>query len=81
MDILGLAGLPAIRHFGTRRMGAALTNARRYALFTMVGIAGEDDLDAPEIGHGEPIRDNTSGQDMLTRGDQLHHEMKVAVED
>jgi hypothetical protein len=29
-----------------RRMGAALTYARRYALFTMVGIAGEDDLDA-----------------------------------
>lgn len=31
------------------RMGAALTYARRYALFTLVGIAGEDDLDAPEI--------------------------------
>ena len=30
-----------------RRMGAALTYARRYALFTIVGIAGEDDLDAP----------------------------------
>jgi hypothetical protein len=30
-----------------RRMGAALTYARRYALFTMVGIAGEDDFDAP----------------------------------
>jgi ERF superfamily len=28
-----------------RRMGAALTYARRYALFTLVGIAGEDDLD------------------------------------
>ena len=25
------------------RMGAALTYARRYALFTLVGIAGEDD--------------------------------------
>jgi ERF superfamily len=31
-----------------RRMGASLTYARRYALFTMVGIAGEDDLDAPD---------------------------------
>jgi hypothetical protein len=31
------------------RMGAALTYARRYALFALVGIAGEDDLDAPEI--------------------------------
>ena len=31
-------------------MGAALTYARRYALFTLVGIAGEDDLDAPDTG-------------------------------
>jgi hypothetical protein len=31
------------------RMGAALTYARRYVLFTLVGIAGEDDLDAPEL--------------------------------
>jgi hypothetical protein len=34
----------------SRRMGAALTYARRYALFTLVGIAGEDDLDAPDLG-------------------------------
>jgi ERF superfamily len=32
-----------------RRMGAALTYARRYALFALVGIAGEDDLDAPDL--------------------------------
>jgi ERF superfamily len=32
------------------RMGAALTYARRYALFTLVGIAEEDDLDAPDLG-------------------------------
>jgi hypothetical protein len=30
-------------------MGAALTNARRYALFALVGIAGEDDLDATDF--------------------------------
>jgi hypothetical protein len=30
-------------------MGAALTYARRYALFTLVGIAGEDDLDARDL--------------------------------
>lgn len=30
------------------RMGASLTYARRYALFALVGIAGEDDLDAPD---------------------------------
>jgi hypothetical protein len=32
-----------------QRMGAALTYARRYGLFTIVGIAGEDDLDAPDL--------------------------------
>jgi len=31
-------------------MGAALSYARRYALFALVGIAGEDDLDAPDLG-------------------------------
>ena len=43
------------------KMGAALTYARRYSLFTLVGIAGEDDLDAPDLpgnpfewGHREP---------------------------
>ena len=35
-----------------QRMGAALTYARRYALFTLVGIAGEDDLDAPDLCNG-----------------------------
>jgi len=37
------------------RMGAALTYARRYALFALVGIAGEDDLDAPDTGAGPPV--------------------------
>jgi hypothetical protein len=36
------------------RMGAALTYARRYALFTLVGIAGEDDLDAPDLADSAP---------------------------
>jgi hypothetical protein len=39
-----------------RRMGAALTYARRYALFTLVGIAGEDDLDAPDLCDGSLSR-------------------------
>jgi hypothetical protein len=39
-----------------RRMGAALTYARRYALFTLVGIAGEDDLDAPDLDGISKIR-------------------------
>jgi ERF superfamily protein len=37
-----------------QRMGAALTYARRYGLFTLVGIAGEDDLDAPDLCDGPP---------------------------
>src|SRR5215208_1045474 len=42
-----------------QRMGAALTYARRHSLFALVGIAGEDDLDAtdlplPEEHLGEP---------------------------
>jgi hypothetical protein len=47
-----------------QRMGAALTYARRYALFTLVGIAREDDLDAPDLGTvqkletGQPIGSN-----------------------
>ena len=35
-------------------MGTALTYARRYALFTLVGIAGEDDLDAPDLCYAGP---------------------------
>jgi hypothetical protein len=45
------------------RMGAALTYARRYAPFTLVGIAGEDDLDAPDLGVivTEPPSPNNGG--------------------
>ena len=31
------------------KMGTALTYARRYSLFAFAGIAGEDDLDAPDL--------------------------------
>ena len=34
------------------RLGAALTYARRYALFALVGITGEDDLDLPDLPSG-----------------------------
>jgi hypothetical protein len=40
---------PVIETDTPHRMGASLTYARRYALFTLVGIAGEDDLDAPDV--------------------------------
>jgi hypothetical protein len=45
-----------------QRMGAALTYARRYALFTLVGIAGEDDLDAPDLAHGNGQATALNGQ-------------------
>src|SRR5215472_4092563 len=58
------------------RMGAALTYARRYALFTLVGIAGEDDLDAPDLispAHPSSARDRREG-----RGDgRLHGKSAV----
>src|SRR5215210_2733581 len=44
------------------RMGAALTYARRYALFTLVGIAGEDDLDAPDLNGGLSVSSGEPGQ-------------------
>src|SRR5450631_4096434 len=44
------------------RLGAALTYARRYALFTLVGIAGEDDLDAPDLAHGTGPATVSNGQ-------------------
>ena len=53
-----------------QRMGAALTYARRYALFTLVGIAGEDDLDAPDLGAdpnpaAEPSRPRISASNRM----------------
>jgi hypothetical protein len=49
MDFLRLASLCHERYRSTPPDGAALTYARRYALFALVGIAGEDELDAPDI--------------------------------
>jgi hypothetical protein len=64
------------------RMGAALTYARRYALFTLVGIAGEDDVDAPDIVVPQP----SSGPDQPTgnsggrlNGGQRHSQQGSAV--
>ena len=49
---------PVTETAAPHRMGAALTYARRYALFTLVGIAGEDDLDAPAAGPIQGVRGN-----------------------
>jgi hypothetical protein len=55
-----------------RRMGAALTYARRYALFALVGIAGEDDMDAPDlqtaVSENGPERPKASGAGHLNGG-------------
>jgi hypothetical protein len=52
-----------------QRMGAALTYARRYALFTLVGIAGEDDLDAPDLCAEPNALSSTVPQRTLQQGD------------
>jgi hypothetical protein len=54
MDLVGLAGMPTDLA-SPKRLGAALTYARRYALFALVGIAGEDDLDAQDLHVAEPV--------------------------
>jgi len=51
-----------------QRMGAALTYARRYALFTLVGIAGEDDIDAPDLCVGPNAPSSTAPQRTLQPG-------------
>jgi hypothetical protein len=66
-----------------QRMGAALTYARRYALFTLVGIAGEDDLDAPDLTtptSKAPAREvpRTNG-DARLKGRQTGHTGKAIV--
>jgi hypothetical protein len=53
-----------------QRMGAALTYARRYALFTLVGIAGEDDLDAPDLCTGAATLSSTARERVLQPRDE-----------
>ena len=50
------------------RMGAALTYARRYALFTLVGIAGEDDLDAPDLETAPKVDANNGSAGQASNG-------------
>jgi hypothetical protein len=54
------------------RMGAALTYARRYALFTLVGIAGEDDIDAPDLNAPSTNTASTLKEPMLTNNGPLN---------
>ena len=59
------------------KMGAALTYARRYALFTLVGIAGEDDLDAPDL----PVNTTDTGATGLSHPERMNGGAKVAAAD
>ena len=54
------------------RMGAALTYARRYALFTLVGIAGEDDIDAPDLSVPTPTAGSGLSQPTPTEKERLN---------
>jgi hypothetical protein len=57
-----------------RRMGAALTYARRYALFTLVGIAGEDDLDAPDLSGPSLAAESSDSRHDFHGRDQARHD-------
>ena len=61
------------------RMGAALTYARRYALFTLVGIAGEDDLDAPDLTDPSPEKRKTGNSKSASNSGQHTHSERRAV--
>jgi hypothetical protein len=54
-------------------MVAALTYARRYGLFTLVGIAGEDDLDAPELEPRHPRQPNSPSSEATANGRSLRN--------
>jgi hypothetical protein len=57
------------------KMGAALTYARRYSLFTLVGIAGEDDLDAPDL----PVIHLNAGTANLGHAEKMNGNAKAAT--
>ena len=60
-----------------KRMGSALTYARRYALFALAGIAGEDDLDAPDLNAPEPAEGGTR---VSTGGpEQAEYRRKISI--
>ena len=60
------------------RMGAALTYARRYALFTLVGIAGEDDMEAPDLDPGVSRR-RANGDGPAVRAEMPARQKKLSA--
>jgi ERF superfamily len=65
-----------------KRTGAALTYARRYALFALVGIAGEDDLDAPDLNAPEPAESDakTPPSNGGSRGQKYWPQKKIQAQ-
>jgi ERF superfamily len=63
-----------------RRIGAALTYARRYALFTLVGIAGEDDVDAPDLTEPTPDIDKINSKAGGNRKARVSGGQQVALD-
>ncbi len=61
------------------RLGAALTYARRYALFALVGITGEDDLDAPDLPINASIQPKTSEPINVVEGRSPKREKLLAT--
>ena len=59
------------------RMGAALTYARRYGLFTLVGIAGEDDLDAPDLTEPPAETNKVSTKTVGNGGQQTRSDLRA----
>jgi hypothetical protein len=66
---------PVAETAAPHKMGAALTYARRYALFTLVGIAGEDDLDAPDL----PVNSADAGTKGGSRPGNMNGHAAAAV--
>src|SRR6476659_188171 len=66
---------PVAETAAPHKMGAALTYARRYALFTLVGIAGEDDLDAPDL----PTVHLDGGSSSLGHSEKMNGGARVAA--
>jgi hypothetical protein len=66
---------PVTETAAPHKMGAALTYARRYSLFTLVGIAGEDDLDAPDL----PTVHLDGGSSSLGHSEKMNGGARVAA--
>ena len=72
---------PASETASPHRMGTALTYARRYALFTLVGIAGEDDMDAPRLEAPTARRKRELGNEQPSASENGHNNRPMSAVD